>query len=575
MSQENTLLVHYQRRADELLRKQAQFKLNETLTLQSSGIASNQFLLDTLSSNHSAIPFRQKISVAIGLLAGKYDESLQRLANDPVTDIIKNKRSSNDYAMWVANYDSKSASYLKDLLKQSVEFGVRPKLSIAMPTYNPNPTFFRKALDSVLAQTYTNWELCICNDASSLPDAETIAQEYASLDARIRYVKSTKNGGIANATNQAIALASGDWICFLDHDDELPQDALHWVANTINQQPNARLIYSDEDKIDEAEQRFDPYFKSDFNYELMLAQNMVCHFTAVHKPLLDDVGGLRSEFDGSQDYDLILRLIERLKPHEIAHIPRILYHWRACEGSTAVTTDNKSYALDAARKAVADHLKRVGLNGEVGPANLPHYNRVKFKLPEPAPLVSIVIPTRDKFDLISLCLHTVLDKTSYPNFEVIVVDNGSTDPRVKQLYRDVSSESVRVIEANIPFNFSKLVNKGVAESRGSIVLLLNNDIEVLHDDWLKELVSHAVRNGVGAVGAKLLYPDGRAQHNGVIIGIGGVAGHSHKFFDKDHPGYFGRAQLHQELSGVTGACLAIKREAWDAVQGFDEQLGQS
>ena len=572
MNQEKALLAHYQRREEEARGHAARLQVDGSVKIQTSGIDGNEFLLRALSSDGLPLSFRRKISLAANLLLGRFDRAISRLTADPVADIIKHKRSSNDYNLWVSTYDDKGSAYLKGLLEQALLFGHRPTLSIVMPTYNPNPLYFRKALDSVLAQTYTNWKLCICNDASSQPEAAAIVQEYMSLDDRIRYVGANENGGIASATNQAIGLATGDWVCFLDHDDELPQDALHWVAHTINQEPTARLIYSDEDKIDQAGHRFDPYFKCDFNYELMLAQNMVCHFMAVQKSLLEVVGGLHSEFDGSQDYDLVLRVVERLSPREIVHIPRILYHWRACEGSTAVTTDNKSYALDAARNAVTEHLQRVGVEGEVGPAILPHYNRVKFKLPDPLPLVSIVIPTRDRYELISLCLNRLLKMTSYPNYEVIVVDNGSVDPQVIQFYQTLPSEKVSVIEAKVPFNFSKLVNIGVAHSKGSIVLLLNNDIEVLHEDWLDELVSHAARDGVGAVGAKLLFPDGRVQHSGVICGIGEVAGHSHKFFDKDHPGYFGRAQLHQELSGVTGACLAIKRAVWDTVQGFDEQL---
>lgn len=572
MSSKKSPWANYTQKLNDYRRRSTSLQVDEILSLQRTALKNNRFLKAILTPLGQPISFARKLRLSIDLLTGKFDSSIASLSFDSIADIIDKKRSSNDYDLWVSAFDDKGAAYLACLHDRALRFERFPTISIVMPTYNPNPEFLRRAVDSVLAQTYPQWELCICNDASSQPAADTIVREYMAKDQRIRYVNARENGGIASATNQAIALATGDWVGFLDHDDELPQDALHWVADTINHQPEARLIYSDEDKIDNNGHRFDPYFKSNFNYELMLAQNMVCHFMTVEKKLLDDVGPLRSEFDGSQDYDLTLRLVERLAPSEIVHVPRVLYHWRACEGSTAISTDNKSYALDAARRAVAEHLLRTGLKGEVGPALIPHYNRVKFALPEPAPLVSIVIPTRDKYELISLCLHSILTQTRYPNYELIVVDNGSTDERVKNLYQGVASKRVRVVDASMPFNFSKLVNVGVKQSQGSIILLLNNDIEVLHDDWLDELVSHAVRDGVGAVGAKLLYPDGRAQHNGVIIGIGGVAGHSHKFFPKDAPGYFGRAQLHQELSGVTGACLAIKRSVWEKVGGFDEEL---
>ncbi|MFW5328908.1 glycosyltransferase family 2 protein [Hydrogenophaga sp. ZJX-1] len=568
------LLAHYERREAEIARLNDQLRVDEALSIQGEGIARNSLLKALLSPNgQAARTLWERLRFSAKYLRGDFDKDIRRLTLDTRLLSETSKKTSNDYTRWVRQYDQKDAGYLKRLLLQAKTFTSTPKLSIVMPTYNPDPVFFRKALDSVLAQTYSNWELCICNDCSTRPEAEEIVQEYLAQDDRIRYVKLEKNSGISGATNGAIELATGDWVCFLDHDDELTQDALHWVVDTINQRPQTRLIYSDEDKIDENGNRFEPYFKSDFNYELMLAQNMVCHFTAVQKTLLDQVGPLRSDFDGSQDYDLTLRLVEGLKKDEIAHIPRILYHWRACEGSTALSIDNKNYALDAARRAVAEHLARVGLPGEVVPGIIPHYNRVKFQLPDPPPLVSIVIPTRDKPELIALCLKTVLEKTTYPNFEIVVVDNGSVDEQVKALYKQVASEKVRILDASIPFNFSRLVNMGVAASKGDIILLLNNDIEILDGGWMHELVSHAVHNDVGAVGAKLLYPDGRAQHNGVIVGIGGVAGHSHKFFPGDAPGYFGRAQLHQELSAVTGACLAIKRSVWEAVEGFDEQLG--
>lgn len=567
-----SLLAHYERREQEVLALKKALQVEPSLTLQPDGIAGNQWLKAFMDSEDKP-SLGQRLRLAWRYLKGDFDKEIHRLTMDPVADIVDNKKSSSDYRLWVQRYDRKDAAYLKGLIERAQGFAENPRLSIVMPTYSPNLDFLAKAIDSVLAQTYPHWELCICDDASPCLDAQQLVQRYMSQDERIRFVRGERNSGISGATNQAIALATGDWVCFLDHDDELSQDALHWVVASINDSPGVQLVYSDEDKIDDVGERFDPYFKCEFNHELMLAQNMVCHFLSVKKSLLDAVGPLRSELDGSQDYDLTLRLVERLKASEIVHVPRVLYHWRACEGSTAAATDNKGYALNAARRAVADHLDRIGQPGDVVPGIIPHYNRVRFKLPDPPPMVSVVIPTRDKPELISLCLKTVLERTTYPRFEIVVVDNGSVDDKVKALYRKVAGSRVRILDASIPFNFSRLVNMGAAVSKGDIILLLNNDIEVLDGDWMHEMVSHAVHEGVGAVGAKLLYPDGRAQHNGVIVGIGGVAGHSHKFFAGDAPGYFGRAQLHQELSAVTGACLAIKRSVWDQVEGFDEQLG--
>jgi GT2 family glycosyltransferase len=354
---------------------------------------------------------------------------------------------------------------------------------------------------------------------------------------------------------------------------------LHWVVDSINRSPNTKFIYTDEDKLNDLGERYDPYFKPEFNYELMLAQNMVCHFTCINRSLFEELGGLRSEYDGSQDYDLTLRVIEVIPPSEIVHIPRVLYHWRACEGSTAITTDNKGYALAAARQAIADHLERTGLAGTVTDTIVPFYNRVVFDLPSPAPSVSIIIPTRDKLELIKVCVESILEKTQYTHFNICIVDNGSQDPRVIDFYQSLPKDRVQIINADIPFNFSKLVNLGVQASSSEVVVLLNNDIEVLDAGWLSELVSHTVRPGVGAVGAKLLYPNGRSQHNGVILGLGtlpnrshGVAGHSHKWFPDEQPGYISRAQLHQAFSAVTGACLAVKRTTWGALGGFDENL---
>lgn len=549
-------------------------KENATITIDK--IKSSNVYKDIINHQNSTL---NRIKFAIKYMRGIYKEELKELITNKTKEFEKGLVSSNDYELWVNSYDSKDIDYLFNLIETQSEFKVLPLISVVMPTYNTNLEFLKLAIESVQAQIYPNWELCICDDASTKYDIKKTVESYSINDKRIKFIQNSSNQGIAETTNEAIKISTGDWVGFLDHDDELTQDALHWVVHHINQSTNCKLIYSDEDKLNEQGQRYEPHFKSDFNYELFLAQNMVCHFTCVKRDIIASVGGLKSEYDGSQDYDLVLRIIEVIDQNQIIHIPRILYHWRACQGSTAITTDNKNYALDAARKAISDHLTRINVGGNVGPAIIPFYNRVKFDLPINQPLTSIIIPTKNKPELIKVCIESILKLTKYKNFEIIIVDNGSDDDNVKEFYKKIPKDNIKIIKADIPFNFSKLVNLGVASSQGEIVVLLNNDIEVLEDDWLDELVSHAIRDKVGAVGAKLLYPDGRAQHNGVIIGLGnlpdrdhGVAGHSHKYFSDALPGYFSRAQLHQALSAVTGACLAIKRSTWDSVHGFNEDL---
>ncbi|MEA3275431.1 MAG: glycosyltransferase [Pseudomonadota bacterium] len=447
------------------------------------------------------------------------------------------------------------------------------RFSIVMPVYNAAEGWLRAAIESVLAQSYPFWELLLVDDASIEPRVAPILKEYALSDGRIRCIFRSENGHIAVASNTGLDAAKGDYVAFMDHDDLLPPHALYHVVREIREHPDAAVIYSDEDKITEHDQRFAHYFKPDYNPDLMLSHNMVCHLGVYRRSLLDELGGFRSEFDGAQDYDLALRAIERAGPERVRHIPRILYHWRAVPQSTASGADAKPYALNAAIRAVTEHLERTGAPGaEVRPSELIHgMLRVRYGLPEPAPLVSIIMPTRNGYDLISTCLESLFRKTEYGSYEVLVVDNQSDDPQTLDYLEGLDAEGrIRLLRYSKPFNYSAINNFAVKEARGDVLAFLNNDLEAISGDWLTEMVSHAVRPAIGAVGARLWYPNDTLQHGGVVLGLGGVAGHAMKHFRREDRGYNARAVLIQNYSAVTAACMVIERRAFDRVGGFDE-----
>lgn len=473
------------------------------------------------------------------------------------------------YSRWVRLYDTISPGDRGAILADIGGFASRPLISIVMPVFNPPEAFLRAALDSVRGQLYPDWQLCIADDASTLPHVGRVLNEYAVRDPRIAWVRRPENGGISAASNSALALAAGTFTALLDHDDTLPVHALYLLAREVLRHPGADLIYSDEDKLDRRGRRYDPYFKSDWNPDLFLAQNMISHLGVYRTALIREVGGFRPEYDGSQDYDLALRLIERTDPERIRHIPHILYHWRSTAGSTAGNAQAKPYALAAARNAVADHWRRCGIRARQAPPDGRPYREIRHDLDD-EPLVSVIIPTKDRADLLSRCVHGVLSATDYQNLEVLIVDNLTTEPAAQQYLKQISTDPrVRVMRYRQPFNFSLLNNRAVEQASGEILLFLNNDTEVVARDWLRHMVANARRPEVGAVGAKLLYPNGRVQHGGVILGFGGVAGHFHLRRRCEDPGYFSRAQLQQNLSAVTAACLAMRRTVFAEIGGFD------
>ncbi len=479
--------------------------------------------------------------------------------------------SAVDYPKFILRNDTLSDDDMRAIDNHIPQLPLKPLLSIVMPVYNPPLAFFTAALDSVLAQHYPYWELCIADDASTNSEVRSIIERYQARDARIKAVLRPNNGHISAASNTALALVTGEFVVLMDQDDVLPAHALYHVAVEINRYPDVALIYSDEDKIDEYGFRTEPYFKSDWNPDLFYSQNMFSHLGVYRAELVRAVGGFRLGFEGSQDYDLALRCVRQVSAAQIRHIPRVLYHWRAHAASTAVAHGNKSYASTAGLCALQAHFE--GMAIQVEETDTAGFYRTRYPLPASLPLVSLIIPTRDQVDFLRQCITSIQTKTDYPNYEILVMDNQSSDAAALAYLASLASDPrIRVIQYDAPFNYSAINNHAVTLARGEIIGLINNDIEVISPEWLSELVSHALRPEIGAVGAKLLYADGSIQHAGVILGQGGIANHAHKFKQCDDWGYFGRANLTQTLSAVTAACLLVRKVVFEQVGGLDESL---
>lgn len=477
----------------------------------------------------------------------------------------------NNYLEWVRLYSCVDESARQKIRRNIEGMQAKPRISIIMPVYNPNLNWLREAVKSVSNQLYDNWELCIADDCSTDANVKSELEALQKTDKRIRIAFRTENGHISAASNSAIELATGEWLALMDQDDLLGEDALYHIANVIVANPEAQLIYSDEDKINEAGKRFDPYFKPDWNPDLFLSHNMICHLGVYQRNLVEQLGRFRKGYEGAQDYDLALRVIEKVNADQIVHIPRILYHWRSHAESTAQAGSNKDYALLAGKKALDDHFQRTGVNANAELLDFGMY-RAHYALPSDDPLVSLIIPTRNGLMLIKQCINSILEKTTYRNFEIIIVDNNSDDPETLAYFETFKGhDRVSVLHDERPFNYSALNNNAVKHAKGDYIGLVNNDIEVISPGWLSEMISIASQPGVGVVGARLWYPNDTLQHGGVIIGLGGVAGHSHKGLPRDAHGYFGRGQLIQTLSAVTAACLIVRKQIYNEVGGLNER----
>ena len=469
------------------------------------------------------------------------------------------------YARWIENVEAPSIDAAK-MQQESARFVYKPLVSIVMPVYNPKIEHLRKAIASVEAQIYDKWELCICDDASTSADVRSELEAAAVRDQRIRVHFIEQNSGISEASNRAIQFATGEFIGLLDHDDELAPHALHENVSLLQIHPEADLIYSDEDKLDESGSRVDPFFKPDWSPEYMMSCKYVCHFSVFRTELVKSIGGFRRGFEGSQDYDLVLRASERTGA--IFHVPQMLYHWRKSSTSTAASAMSKDYATETGQRALQEHLQRRGVAGTALTTTFPNRYRVRPVI-EGNPLVSIIIPTKDGVPLLKRCLSSIEAKTDYPNYEIVIVENNSAKVETE---RYLSGLQHRVLHFPEPFNYSRINNFAAAQAKGDYLLLLNNDVEVISSEWLTSMLELAQLPQVGAVGAKLYYPNNTIQHAGVVLGLGGGAGHSHKYFPRKSRGYFDSLVCIRDYSAVTAACMMVRRNVYEEVGGFDEQF---
>ena len=473
-----------------------------------------------------------------------------------------------DYAAWRARYEPPADA---DFSARIGALPRRPLISILLPVHNVPVSFLAETIASVRAQCYAEWELCIVDDAST--DAavhERLAAEARS-EPRIRLVRRSANGGIAHATNDALALAQGEYCAFLDHDDRLARDALLCMAEAMAGSPDTVLFFSDEDKLDPNGERTRPYFKPAWDGEWIRTTNCVLHFMVVRTSTLRALGGLTTGIDGAQDWDLVLRVAETEGRERIRHVPFVLYHWRELPGSTAAAAYEKPALVEAQRRVIADSLRRRGETGE--PRLTTAGWRIEYAVPQPPPLVSIVIPTRDRVDLLRACIDSIRARTAYVRYEIVIVDNDSREPGAVAYLADLArQDAMRVVPYAQPFNYAAQCNLGVREARGALIALVNNDIEVVTPQWLDELVGLAVRPDVGLVGATLFYPDGTLQHAGVILGLNGVGDRPWIGTRRAFAGPYGRARAVREVSGLITACAVVFRDRYLAAGGMNEAL---
>ena len=491
------------------------------------------------------------------------------------------KQVINDpYQFWIMQNEP-SLDQLERMRHECEHIPFTPKISLVLPVWNTNLELLCRAIDSVLMQVYGNWELCIVDGCSPDPQVWHTLQKYAELDQRIKVKILPENPGISGNSNEALGLVTGAYTGFLDHDDELAPFALYEVVKLLNENNYFKFVYSDEDTIGSRGERTNPYFKPDWSPDTFLSQNYICHFTVIQHDLIQRVGGFRPGYDGSEDYDLFLRVTEILGEHEIAHIPKILYHWREIPGSAADLIGSKPYATEPGIMALNDAMSRRNINAVVAGDFFPHSYRVKYEIIG-NPMISIIIPTKDKVPVLKTCINSILGNTVYPNYEIIVVDNQSHNPATFDYYKQIErNPRIRILKYDKPFNFSAMNNYAASHARGDYLVLLNNDTEILSGEWLSAMLEHVQREGIGAAGAKLLYPNNTLQHAGIITGLGrireiegnpSVAGHAHRHLPASLCGYFGRACSVANVSGVTAACLMIPRDIFNEIGGFDENL---
>lgn len=472
------------------------------------------------------------------------------------------------YGPWYAAYVPDEEALEK---QRKHKFNYAPLISIAVPAYQTPVEFLKQMIESLISQTYTGWELCIANASPDNEEMQRVLADYSAKDVRVRFCSLKENLGIAENTNRAFAMAKGEFMGLLDHDDLLAPNALYEIVNTLQDHPQADALYTDEDKVTtDLDEHFQPHLKPDFNLDLLRSNNYICHFFVVRKSIVEKAGGFRKEFDGAQDYDFIFRCTENAR--EVLHVPEILYHWRTHKASTADNPASKMYAFEAGKRAIEAHLERTGTKGTVSHTQDLGFYRVKYPV-QGEPLVSVIIPNKDEKETLQTCLESLKKNTSYQNFEIIIIENNSTTGEIFKYYKELSrDQQIHLLRWGKEFNYSAINNFGVAHARGEYLLFLNNDVKSIEPDWMEEMLGVCQRPEVGGVGAKLIYPDNTIQHAGCVIGMGGIAGHMFVDMPADRTGYLHKASLLQDMSAVTAACLMMKKEVFEQAGGFTEEL---
>lgn len=540
--------------------RQAKIKYNEELITKRASVAHKRMEkikdLMNMETVHVALDFWKENGLRA--LIKKSCHKIQGLDND------------YDYGEW---YDLTKPTEEDLKAQRETHFEYEPLFSVVIPVYKTPERYLKEMLDSILDQTYGQWEVCIADGSPRGQDVEKVLKKYAEKDPRIHYEILGGNRGIAGNTNGALSMAAGDFVILADHDDTIPPQAFYEVAKAINKHPDCDVLYSDEDKLDmDGKALFDPHFKPDFNPDLLTSVNYICHLFVVKKELLDRVGGFRQEFDGAQDYDFIFRCTEQAK--EIVHIPQVLYHWRCHQGSTASNPESKMYAFEAGARAIMAHYERMGIAAEKVEKGVDYgIYHTTFKI-KGEPLVSIIIPNKDHSRDLDVCVRSILEKSTYRNLEFIIVENNSTEPETFAYYEKMEEKhpAFHVVTWKEGFNYSAINNFGASFAKGEYLLLLNNDTELLEPDSIREMLGFCQREDVGIAGARLLYADDTIQHAGVVIGFGGIAGHTFIGLHKAENSYFHRAMCAQDYSAVTAACLMTKKSVFEAVGGLSTEL---
>ena len=473
------------------------------------------------------------------------------------------------YGPWYEAYIPDAAELEK---QKKHKFGYTPQISVAVPAFRTPEVFLRQMIESLLDQTYPNWELCIANGSPGDTAMAAVLKEYSSRDRRICVRNLDENLGIAGNTNAALTMAGGEFVGLLDHDDLLAPNALYEIVKKLNEDRQLDVVYTDEDKVTtDLSEHFQPHLKPDFNLDLLRSNNYICHFFVARKSIVDKVGGFRQEFDGAQDHDFIFRCVEEASGR-VGHVPEILYHWRTHKASTADNPASKMYAFEAGRRAIEAHLKRMGVEGEVSHTPDLGFFQVKYPV-HGEPMVSIIIPNKDEKESLKACIESIREKTEYQNYEILIIENNSTSEEIFHYYKELSRDpKIRLLRWKKEFNYSAINNYGVRHAKGEYLLFLNNDVTVITPGWIKEMLGVCQRREVGAVGVKLIYPDNTIQHAGCVIGIGGIAGHMFVDMPANRTGYLHKASILQDMSAVTAACMMMKRSAFEEAGGFTEKL---